>query len=564
MMIAESIRHFLGRADNGNGQQTHVATREQFGTPQVPDRLREAVSVSVEQADAKVVRVDALNSYRGDMFLHSYLVALKREGWLAEVSYLTGPEIRKLKESRSADAQAGDETLQSLVINDLKTIFADAAKVAASDIHFDVTDRQDYLQVRFRVDGGLVAYQDYPMQKAASMLRALYGIMADETDYDYLRHEDQAGQIQGADFLPDEIGSMRLQRGPQAGGEFAVLRLFMREKRKVEDDLSPDDALEAFVSACRRYGYTRRQTLALSRAARTTNGATIFSGTTGSGKSTALKVILTHQAMMYPEKSFFSIEDPVEFRIKRARQLSVDQRKEETRSAAWLRKFRVAMRSDPDVIMVGELRDEATAQTAFQAVLSGHQLWTTTHAKDAFSVLTRLVNDFHLKAEHLINGNLLVALVNQSLLPALCPKCSIGWNSAGNLLDHDSRRIIQYWKDSGVPVGGIRVRNPEGCDECCRAGVKGAAGVKAIPGFKGRALVAEVVEMTNELTADLARDFYDTVRRYRTSANHFSKLTHALQRLLRGEIAPRSVISDVGNLPERIDDQMAIIEREDR
>lgn len=516
--------------------------------PPIPQRLRDAVSLSFDEEN-QCVRLYALNSCKSDMFLHSYTEGLKRRGWKHELSFRSGDEIRELKHDEERDSDS--EEYESGIIDILKAIFLDAAKLGASDIHFDATDRIGFLRVRFRVDGRLTNHRDYLLKEAPSFFRILYGVMAEENDSDYWRHMDQAGQIQASNFLPDCIGSMRLQRGPQAGGEFAVLRLFPKEARKAVkfDDITPGRRFSAGVTAFTEYGYTEEQAIILTRAARTVGRATLFSGSTGSGKSTALKIALEYQGKIYPDKSIFTIEDPVEYEIQGARQFTVALREEETRTEAWLRMFRVAMRSDPDIIMVGELRDKATAQTAFEAVLSGHQLWATVHAETAFAALTRLVSDFELPRHDLFDGNLLVAIVNQKLVPALCPQCSIPWRDAGDFLDEEIGQVLDGWRSEGAPTDRIRVRDPRGCNAC------------RFEGTMGRRLVAEVVPITNDLTAGLTENFHQTMREYYADPRHFTKISHALQKILAGEVDPGTVLSEVGELPQRITDRLPLIMR---
>ncbi len=512
-----------------------------MGLPEIPIRLRESLAYSCEDT---TIFLYVLNSVSGSNdFLISYTERLKRNGWTVVCNFVNAEEMsRKRQEITNGVTKVDVSTAySSRVIDCLKDIFEDAAKCKASDIHFDATEQMGYLRVRFRIDGKLCKYQDFPLTDFADTLfRVLYVVVASETDTDYWPHADQVGQIRNSAYLPDSIASMRLQRGQQAGGGFAVLRLFPKET-EIRDSanfasLPASRRFAAGMKAFTEYGWTPAQARILTEAARSPDGAVLFSGTTGSGKSTALKVALEYQAAIYPHKSIFTIEDPVEYAIRGARQFSVPNSGKEARTDAWLRMFRVAMRADPDIIMVGELRDKATAQTAFEAVLSGHQLWSTVHAKNAFAILTRLVGNFGLPRNDLFDDKLLVALVNQSLMPALCPRCSLPWQEAGENLDDGIAQVLYRWKTDGAPVDGIRIINPSGCELCKN-------------GIAGRRLVAEVVAVTPELAEALSVDFHKAVHEYYKDPKNFTKMAHALQKVFDGEADPSDVLSGVGNLP---------------
>lgn len=522
--------------------------------PEIPLRLREYV---IYECKATLINLYVLNSVPGNNdYLLSYTESLKRNGWKVACHFVNaeGMKLKKEEMTNASVKAVSSDAYTSTMIDVLKGIFVEAAKRNASDIHFDATEQGGYLQVKFRIDGKLCKYQDFPLKDFADTLfRVLYVVVADETDQDYWPHTDQAGQIRKAAYLPDSIASMRLQRGHQAGGGFAVLRLFPKETRRIEavdfENLPASRRFAAGMAAFTEYGWTEDQARILTEAARTPDGAVLFSGTTGSGKSTALKVALEYQAAIYPDKSIFTIEDPVEYAIRGARQFSVPSTGKEGRTDAWLRMFRVAMRSDPDIIMVGELRDKATAETAFQAVLSGHQLWSTVHAKNAFAILTRLIGNFGLPREDLLDDKLLVALVNQTLMPALCPHCSLYWREAGDHLDDGIARVLRRWEAAGAPVDKIRVVNPQGCERCRNTGIA------------GRKLVAEVVEINSELAESLSRDFHKTVHEYYKDPRNFTKMAHALQKIFEGSVDPGDVLSRVGNLPaDLLDHHMHNIE----
>ncbi|MCS7308472.1 MAG: ATPase, T2SS/T4P/T4SS family, partial [Aquificaceae bacterium] len=188
------------------------------------------------------------------------------------------------------------------------------------------------------------------------------------------------------------------------------------------------------------------------------DGIVLVAGPTGSGKSTALKLFLELVHFLYPYKSIFTIENPPEYRIEGAKQLAVPQ----IEGWSFEKVLREALRSDPDVIMVGEIREPDTAKTAVQAALTGHQVFSTVHARDITSIVER-IKTLGLDLSELIKENIARLLVAQRLVPKLCPHC----------------RVKGEFKDFGV-VGYLS----KGCEKCEGTGVSGRVVLEEAVGFK--------------------------------------------------------------------------------
>jgi type II secretory ATPase GspE/PulE/Tfp pilus assembly ATPase PilB-like protein len=231
---------------------------------------------------------------------------------------------------------------------------------------------------------------------------------------------------------------------------------------------------------------------------------------------------------MYPDKSIYTIEDPPEYPIFGAKQLYVlNANTDDMRESKFAEGLRVAMRSDPDILMVGEIRDAATANVAIDAVITGHQMWTTIHAIDVFAIISRLLR-FGINKDDLLDEKLLNVLVGQRLLPRLCDCCKIDF-TLGNL-DNDLFKFL-----STVDNGNIRLANPAGCEKCNYTGIS------------GRVVAAEVLEVTSELIEDIKNLGLQAVRR-EFNATGMTIMKHALSRILNGEVDIRDVIATCGDI----------------
>ena len=476
--------------------------------------------------------VFVLPSYKANPLFLSFINDLSKNNLKINVEAVNAEELVK-KQNEDGFISTKD-LLRTVKI--IKKIFADASGKSASDIHITLLDKA-YTNIDLRVNGKINRYMQISYDDGVSVMRAVYQNIS-MSDTSYLENSYQAGQIHHFDnkeLLPENVSSVRIQRGPVLNGQYMVLRILYRErssnnfidKIQLGEALSEQrGSLELGLKLFQNYGYTREQSMLLAKAARQPQGLVIFSGPTGSGKSTALKTALEFQALMYPDKSIYTIEDPPEYPISGAKQLPVlNANTDDARDSKFAEGLRVAMRSDPDILMVGEIRDEATASVGFDAVVTGHQMWTTIHASDVFSIFLRLIR-FNLNKDDLYDEKLLNVLVGQRLLPKLCD-CKIDYEGA--LLDDDLNELF------GSFSGIIKFRNPLGCEKC------------GYTGISGRTVVAEVVSINKDIIDEIKTGGIPHARR-RFEESGFTIMKHAVQRLINGEADPRDVISIVGNI----------------
>lgn len=260
------------------------------------------------------------------------------------------------------------KTLQEVNSDDLLSyIINQSYKLNASDIHFE--NARDFVRVRFRIDGMLhviavLTHQKYYHVQQSIAVRAGISSSSNEAQTSHLseRVEDASGE--------EDILNMRIETVPTVYGQDAVLRLF-----NFDIDLLDLDKL----------GLSAKEREPIDEVISHPHGMVLVVGPTGSGKTTTLYSIL--QRLNTPEKKLMTLEDPVEYGLDGMSQIPVD-----TRSGdSFANKLRAVLRLDPDVIMVGEIRDEDTAHTALQASITGHLVLSTFHASSAAAAMSRML-----------------------------------------------------------------------------------------------------------------------------------------------------------------------------
>ena len=280
------------------------------------------------------------------------------------------------------------------IIKLVNGILSQAVKDRASDIHIEVFERD--MVVRFRVDGMLYDVLSPPkrFQSAISTrVKVMSGLNIAE------KRLPQDGRIRlriaGRDI------DIRVSTIPTAFGERIVLRLLDRAQAAVDINLD-------------HLGFSGENLRKLGRLIRQSHGIILATGPTGSGKSTTLYACLSR--INSPEKNIITIEDPIEYQLRGVGQMQVNPKIELT----FANGLRSILRQDPDVIMVGEIRDSETAEIAIQAALTGHLVFSTLHTNDSFGAITRLL-DFGI--EPFLVSSSILAVLAQRLVRRLCPDC---------------------------------------------------------------------------------------------------------------------------------------------
>jgi len=331
-----------------------------------------------------------------------------------------------------------DNTLVQLV----NKMIIDAAEQKASDIHIEANPGGKDMRVRFRKDGALVTYLDLPAKFRKAVVSRLK-IMAqlDITE----RRKPQDGKIEFRRFGPLDV-DLRMATIPTAGGlEDIVMRVLTAANPVALDAL----------------GFDAAQLQALKRLISRPHGLFLVCGPTGAGKTTTLHSLL--RELNTADLKIWTAEDPIEIVQPGLRQVQVNPKIGWTFAAA-MRSF---MRADPDVIMVGEMRDAETAKTGIEASLTGHLVFSTLHTNSAVESVVRLLD---LGMDPFNFADALLGVLAQRLVRTLCPDCKVAYAPSGPELE-------ELAAESRVLPAKHMLYRAKGCARCDRTGYKGRMAV---------------------------------------------------------------------------------------
>jgi type IV pilus assembly protein PilB len=341
------------------------------------------------------------------------------------------------------DLEEDDGVSEGPVVRMVNSILLAAAEDGASDVHFEA--QEDGLVVRFRIDGVLHEVQRIPGRLAAGVttrLKVLAKLDIAE------RRRPQDGRISLRSAAAGRLLDIRLATLPTVAGETVVMRLLDKSKSA--------PTLEAL-------GLSEEMRGQLSKLIARTTGAIVVTGPTGSGKSTTLYAALTQ--INRPEINIITVEDPVEYRLPGVNQVQINLRANLTFATA----LRSILRSDPDVVMVGEVRDSDTAKIAIEAALTGHLVLTTLHTNDAPSTITRL-NE--MGVEPFLTAAAVSAVLAQRLARKLCTHCCEMYTpSAEEMIE------ARVSPDVAAASDGMVLYRKRGCPRCGQTGYRGRIGV---------------------------------------------------------------------------------------
>ncbi|HLD65578.1 MAG TPA: ATPase, T2SS/T4P/T4SS family [Pseudomonas sp.] len=363
------------------------------------------------------------------------------------------------------------------IVNIVDWLFQYAFQQRASDIHIE--PRREQGTVRFRIDGVLHNVYQFPPQVTTaivSRLKILGRMNVAE------KRKPQDGRVKTKTPDGGEV-ELRLSTLPTAFGEKMVMRIFDPEVL-----LKNFDQLGFSVDDLRRWQEMTRQP----------NGIILVTGPTGSGKTTTLYTTLKKLAT--PEVNLCTIEDPIEMIEPAFNQMQVQHNIDLTFASG----VRALMRQDPDIIMIGEIRDLETAEMAIQAALTGHLVLSTLHTNDAPSAITRLLE---LGVPHYLLKATLIGVMAQRLVRTLCPHCK----APAELLEEDWQALTKPWS-SPLPSGAQRA---VGCLECRDTGYRGRAGVYEIMQLNDN--IKPLITADTDIVALRRQAFKDGMRSLRLS-----------------------------------------------
>ena len=429
---------------------TYPISRE--AAAQVPERVaRRSLILPIDYRDDQIVLamadpldVEAID----DVHLRSGRVVLPVVSTPSQIryaieKYITAADafeglVDAMEEEAEAPVTVGDEDVP--IVRLVNQLIREAVLDEASDIHIEPGETG--VRVRFRVDGVLHEVMRIPASARPGLISRLK-VMADMDIAERRRPQD--GRI--GLVVNDRGIDMRVATLPTPYGENIVIRILNHEaQQQTLEDLGMNESDQALLETFLARPY----------------GEILVSGPTGSGKSTTLYAALMH--LNQPTRKIITIEDPIEFQVPGVTQMAANAHI--GLSFAWL--LRTVLRSDPDVVMVGEIRDAETAQIATRAALTGHLVLSSIHTNDAPSALTRLVD---MEVAPFIASSALVGVVAQRLVRRLCPECRTKVRATRGYLQ--SFGLVP----EEIASGYVFEHAEGGCDDCHGTGYRGRIGV---------------------------------------------------------------------------------------
>ncbi len=340
-----------------------------------------------------------------------------------------------------------DMASEAPVIRMVNSIIAQAVEKRASDIHIEPFDK--IFRIRYRIDGVMYEQEPPPKEMKAALVSRVK-LMAKLNIAE--RRLPQDGRIK-IKTMGREV-DLRVSTLPTLFGESVVMRLLDRSAGDFYD--------------LRKLGFNDHMLERMEFYTHLPHGIFMVTGPTGSGKSTTLYSAL--KRINQPDKKIITIEDPVEYQMDGINQIHVNPQIGLTFAAG----LRHIVRQDPDVIMVGEIRDRETADVAIRSALTGHFVYSTLHTNDAPSAITRLAD---MGVESYLISSSLVGVLAQRLVRVICPECRV---SDGTRISHDGRTVACF--------------KGAGCSKCFGAG------------FKGRVGIFEMMELNDDIRKMIMRN----------------------------------------------------------
>ncbi len=409
-------------------------------------KKNKAVPFEVESGKIKVAFADVANS---ESSIKSIKLLMLNKGLVLDIYIAFQSNVEEFLESYEEQSNkdmeniAGNETTTEIIDNIIKL----AIEKRASDIHIE--PQIDAVRVRFRIDGELFVITTVPKDRQAQLIGRLKAISN--------MHQEKQNSQDGRILLYPDY-NIRVSSQKNIYGEKFVLRL-LKKNSNIRNifDLG--------------YPYSEDQ---LERAVNKKNSLTIMAAPTGEGKTTSLYSILDY--LRSDSINITTIEDPVEIRIPGLNQIEIEG------NIGFSDSLRTILRQDPDVILVGEIRDKETAEIAIQAGQTGHYVLSTIHTIDAVEVITRLrkigVQDYDI-------ASTVATTISQRLVRRLCPNC----RKEREFTDQEKEVIEKILEKYGekVDLSGVKTYNAVGCEHCNHSG------------YYDRIGLFEVLDITDEL-----------------------------------------------------------------
>lgn len=415
-----------------NGRQLTLATSDPMNFYAIDD-IRLATNMEIKPVLCAPTEItNAINNFYSSKNAQAAAADLSRE-----FSDIT---IRQLSDDVS------DKIDNAPVVRLVTSMIAQAAKLGASDIHIEPLETKT--RVRMRIDGVLQDQMTLALAAHSSIITRLK-IMGNMNIAEKRVPQDGRVEI----MLDGQPVDLRLSVLPTVTGEKMVIRIL---------------GGTGTLLSIKDLGLSEDNSRLFADILKSPNGIILISGPTGSGKTTTLYTILGN--LNKPGVNIITVEDPVEFRMPGVNQVQVNIKAGLTFASG----LRSILRQDPDIIMVGEIRDDETAQIAVRAAITGHLVLSTIHTNDTASTVSRLIN---MNVEPYLVSSALVGIVAQRLVRRICPRCIAGYDPS-----EYEKKLLKLQDNAQLHKG-------RGCNYCGHTG------------YKGRVAVHEIMVITREMRA---------------------------------------------------------------
>lgn len=503
------------------------------GSINLPEKYRNHYVAIVESNSRVTIYCDHSRSLSPhvDNIYQNILRKCKALGYKTVVRALATPGIISIIYSMD-NAEGGikkKKAENNKYVKEYTNIISKALELNCTDIHIEV--RRDTALLRFRTNGRLVNMEDWDVASARRIAGLIYTVIASEKEINFNENEPQSAIVD--DTIDDISVRLRLNTLNAYPKGFDMTMRVLRMGMTVSD-VSLDTL-----------GYASDQLEDILRMKAKPNGAIIVAGVTGSGKSTTNTVLLSsiikdHTDDLGCEIKVITVEDPPEYEIPGATQVPVVRSKTHGDENPFAATMRACLRMDPDILLVGEVRDEESAELMQHAIQSGHMVYTTIHAQHAFAIPTRM-KGMGLTDDVIGSQGFLAGLIYQALVKMCCAYCSYSLDEAKKLKDFQSfefKEMVQRLEK--IPNGtegtkNVRIRRKGGCDKCNG-------------GVVGRSVVAETVDITDDLIEFFARGEYNEARKYHRDKGGKFVVDHAIEKVMEGLVDPRDAEAKVGPL----------------
>lgn len=486
-----------------------------------------ALSRSTEVIGGIPVWLIVTDGFETNIKFHHYRRLIIKAGYKVEKTVTADKSLVRAVQ----DAQDGevDSISQRNNITDFyEEMVGTAMRERVSDIHIE--RRKGTAAVRMRKHGQLMNYKEISTKFCLDLCTVIYNVLAESKDVSFMPSEYQAAAVNTR--IQGEEVKLRYQSLPVYPDGFdVVLRVLPLGQ---DDEGTPDISV---------LGYSPSQVRDMMKIVAKPVGALIIAGTTGSGKSTTLKnlLMLVNESRGYRCK-IYTIEDPPEYKIPRVSQIPVVRRRNEdySKKSPFQDPLVATMRGDPDILMIGEIRDSFTGDGLKKATQSGHQVMTTVHASSALGVVERL-EDFGITPSVMGSPEFINGLIYQKLLPLLC-SCALDFNEiieSSNALNPDLELAERLKSVADLSKDKIRLRNPQGCEKCKEMGVI------------GRTVCAEVIapdftmlRLFRQQAAIEAKAYWRSLSDKDPHSDNMTGkpvLEHALHKMRKGLVSPYDV-----------------------